>query len=101
MSKGTYRIWECYATHALPQQWPALIRFLGSFPFPIGRDLPWRLWATRLSRGLTHRELARILGVDPATLSSWERGILRPKGRKGETVRVWAEETLHFFSLSP
>lgn len=64
VAKDTYRFWECNVTNPLPQHWPRLIRFLGGFPFPIGRDLPGRLWAARLSQGLTQRELAGILGID-------------------------------------
>lgn len=94
VSKDTYRFWECNATLPLPQQWPGLIRFLGGFPFPLGRSLPERLCAARLIQGLTHRALAEIFGVDPSNVSRWERGLQEPSGRLDPRVRDWIREAL-------
>lgn len=47
------------------------------------RDLPSPAVARALreAAGISLRELARELGVDPTTLSRWERGLARP-GRR-------------------
>ena len=44
--------------------------------------------ATRERSGLSIRELARVIGVDVATLSRWERGEARPRG---EAALQWLE----------
>jgi len=58
---------------------PRIIAFLGYTPDdtkPGG--LGQRIVAFRRLRGLTQRELARRLGVDPTTLAGWEQGKHRP-----------------------
>jgi len=94
VAKDTYRFWECNATRPLPRQWPALVRFLGRLPLAVERDLASQLRAARLSRGLTQRELAMVLDVDPATLSRWERGMLNPGKRMVKKSRKWAGSVL-------
>lgn len=42
----------------------------------VGRDLA----STRKSLGLTQRQLAELVGVDPITISRWERGVRTPRG---------------------
>jgi transcriptional regulator with XRE-family HTH domain len=36
----------------------------------------------RQARGWTQRELARMVGVDPHTVSQWERGRRAPRGAR-------------------
>lgn len=35
----------------------------------------------REGHGLTQRELANLLDLDPQTISRWERGVKQPRGR--------------------
>lgn len=53
---------------------PAIIQFLGYNPLPSARDWSGRLVRARTSLGLSQKEAARFLHVDPGTLARWERG---------------------------
>jgi transcriptional regulator with XRE-family HTH domain len=70
VSKATIMNWE--RNHRAPAFWnvPAVIRFLGYAPFPLGESLPERLRAYRKIHGLSRTRLARVLGVDESTLRS-------------------------------
>jgi ribosome-binding protein aMBF1 (putative translation factor) len=46
-----------------------------------GESVGERLLAYRRERGLCQAALARLLGVDPGTLSRWERGLRVPTGK--------------------
>ena len=63
-----------------------IIQFLGHRPIPTGGAIGERLVAHRKSRGITQKEFARKLGVDPGTLSRWERGSRKPEGVLLKTV---------------
>jgi DNA-binding XRE family transcriptional regulator len=58
-----------------------IIRLLGYNPLPAGGNIAEGLIAYRKSRGLTQKEFARELGVDPSTLAGWERGDRQPAGK--------------------
>jgi transcriptional regulator with XRE-family HTH domain len=69
----------------------AVVAFLGYDPFvaqpekPTGKAPEDLLWATRLlswrkARGLTQRQLAQTLQIDPSTVAKWERGERKPTG---------------------
>lgn len=49
----------------------------------------------RLEVGISLRELAAALGVDPASVSRWERGVARPgtanAGALGAIIDAWLE----------
>jgi len=57
---------------------PAIIRFLGYDPMPPASSLPERLAAARRELGVTQRETAERMGVDPCTLRDWESRQLQP-----------------------
>ena len=58
---------------------PKVIRFLGYNPLPSDpKTLGEKLLAYRKLHGITQKELAKKLGVDPTTLARWERGKSRP-----------------------
>ena len=44
------------------------------------------LKAARVNVGLSQQKAAAILGVDPATLSKWEKGITMPKADQINTI---------------
>ena len=64
-----------------------IIQFLGYNPIPTGGTIGERLVAHRKFRGLTQREFAREIGVDPVTLSRWELGERVPEGVFLEAVK--------------
>ena len=58
---------------------PRIIEFLGYTPDDTKPQSPGqKIAAFRRLRGLTQKELARRLGVDPSTVASWERSEHRP-----------------------
>jgi transcriptional regulator with XRE-family HTH domain len=61
---------------------PRIIEFLGYVPDDTKLEsLGQRIVAFRRLRGLTQKELAQRLGVDPSTIASWERGDHQPSRR--------------------
>lgn len=40
------------------------------------------LKAARVNKGFSQEKAAEILGVDPSTLSKWERGVSMPKANQ-------------------
>jgi DNA-binding XRE family transcriptional regulator len=65
---------------------PAILSFLGYNPFPPAQTLAERLVTARKMLGLSQRELALSVGVDPGTLQSWEAEQHKPTGRSAERV---------------
>jgi transcriptional regulator with XRE-family HTH domain len=70
---------------------PGIIQFLGHNPLPGGGTIGEGLIAHRKSRGLTQKEFAGQVHVDPSTLAKWERGEREPRGRYADAVN----ERLH------
>lgn len=66
--------WESNATspqiHVLPQ----VITFLGYDPFSAPESLAETLLMSRKAAGITQKEMAKRLGIDPTTLARLERG---------------------------
>ena len=73
--------WELNRTN--PALWflPAIVGFLGYAPWAADGSIGDRLLAFRRERGLSQSAPACLLGVDPGTLSRWERGRRVPTGR--------------------
>jgi Helix-turn-helix len=53
---------------------------LGFNPLPEGDSTAERLMNHRKARGVTQKEFARQIGVDPSTVARWDRGKRVPKG---------------------
>ena len=70
--------WERNATSPQIHQLPAVIYFLGYNPLPVPETLSDTLRSVRKLQGLTQKEMARRLGIDPTTLARWETGKSRP-----------------------
>ncbi len=60
---------------------PAIVRFLGYDPRPAARTVGQALRQHRTGLGITQKELARRLDVDPSTLAHWEREEHVPTGK--------------------
>ncbi|MCX6968035.1 MAG: helix-turn-helix transcriptional regulator [Verrucomicrobia bacterium] len=63
-----------------------VVQFLGYNPLPTGSTIAEQLVAHRKAHGLTQKNFARELGVDPSTLAKWERGDREPKGNFLERI---------------
>lgn len=70
--------WESNESRPAVKYIPAIIGFLGYDPPVATRSLPERLIASRRALGLTQRQLAAELGIDPSTIRGWERGEHKP-----------------------
>jgi transcriptional regulator with XRE-family HTH domain len=80
VTESTISNWEGQRnTHALICM-PAIIRFLGYNPLHAAEAVASKLTRYRISHGLTQKESAKDLGVDPSTLARWERGDRTPSG---------------------
>ena len=65
---------------------PGILRFLGYNPLPAGSSIAERIVVHRKSCGLTQKEFAGQVDVDPSTLAKWERGEREPRGRYADAV---------------
>jgi transcriptional regulator with XRE-family HTH domain len=76
--------------HTLPRinHTAGVTRFLGCNPFPARDTLAMQLVNYRKAFGITQKEFARQIGVDPGTLARWERGERKPKGRFIQIVKA-------------
>ena len=76
VDEATIWNWETGKTEPLVRQVPPVITFLGYDPFTFdGKSLADELKRYRVTHGLTQKELAREIGIDPATLSRLERSV--------------------------
>ena len=62
---------------------PAIIAFLGYNPLPEAKTLAERLVRRRTTLGMSQKEAAARIGVDPATSARWQRRERRADGRDG------------------
>jgi transcriptional regulator with XRE-family HTH domain len=89
-SKASLTNWE--KGHAEPELrfLPAILAFLGYDPRPEPATLGGQINAAREAAGLSERELARRLGLDPGTVAAWERDeVRRPYPRIRRVFERW------------
>jgi transcriptional regulator with XRE-family HTH domain len=72
--------WEANASSPEVRYMPAIIGFLGYNPLPASERWADRLVQGRTAMGLSQKQAALELGVDPSTLARWERGEREPTG---------------------
>jgi transcriptional regulator with XRE-family HTH domain len=65
---------------------PRIVEFLGFDPFPEILDPIQRLRNLRLLKGWRVDVVARLVGVDPSSISSWERGEHQPT--RGNVLKI-------------
>nr|AEH26506.1 hypothetical protein [uncultured Acidobacteria bacterium A11] len=66
--------WERGYRHPSVNHMAGIVSFLGFDPLPVGASLAQKLVNHRKALGLTQRQFASQIGVDPSTLARWERG---------------------------
>jgi transcriptional regulator with XRE-family HTH domain len=81
VNKASIANWESNQSAPSVEYMPAIIRFLGYNPLPPKEDWAPRLVQCRTILGLTQKESAHRMGVDPSTLAKWERGERVPAGK--------------------
>jgi transcriptional regulator with XRE-family HTH domain len=79
--------WEANTSPPETRYMPAIIEFLRYNPLPAANTLAEQLVRQRTSLGLSQKESAGQIGVDPGTLARWERGEREPAGGFLERVR--------------
>ena len=78
------------------QHLPRIRAFLGYVPAAYSgaaEEAVAPLLAYRRALGLSQRDLARQLGVDPGTVSRWEKGERRPSGRHAIMIDQLVQDT--------
>jgi len=65
---------------------PRVVEFLGFNPLQKCDTLAQKIVSHRKALGLTQKEFARQLDVDPSTLARWERGEREPQGQFAESL---------------
>jgi transcriptional regulator with XRE-family HTH domain len=83
--------WERNRTKPALHFLPGIVCFLGYVPWAAGASVGERLLALRRQRGVSQAMLARLLGIDPGTLSRWERGLRVPAGRYVRLLEAFLE----------
>ena len=78
--------WESNASTPAIRNLPAIIQFLGYNPLPPAQTFVERLTSARRVLGVSQRNLALSLGVDPGTWQSWEAGQHKPIGRNVDLI---------------
>ena len=80
VDKTSIHNWETNFSKPSIEYMPAIIQFLGYNPVPPPQGWADRLVQGRTALGLTQKESAIRIGVDPSTLARWERGEREPGG---------------------
>jgi len=79
---GTLLNWEKGRVAPDVRFWPKILAYLGYDPRPEPEGFGGRLRAAREAEGLSHRELAHRLGLDPGTVAAWEGDQVRRPYRR-------------------
>ena len=80
VDKASIANWESNRTIPGFAYMPAIMRFLGYNPLPASTKWSDRLTNYRRALGISQKEAARRIGVDPSTLARWERAEREPAG---------------------
>ncbi|PIU56435.1 MAG: transcriptional regulator [Chloroflexi bacterium CG07_land_8_20_14_0_80_45_17] len=87
VEEATIWNWEKNRTSPPVRYLPRIIKFLGYSPFENSpQTLGQRVLNYRRLYGITQKELAHRLGIDPTTLARWERDKGRPMKRQMEKL---------------
>lgn len=79
VTEDCYYLWE--GNKALPQihHMPNVIQFLGYMPYSVDTTtFKGKIKFYRLKKGLSHKKMGKILGVNATTVGAWENGTGAP-----------------------
>ena len=78
-TEDSVRFWETDRSKPQINLAPRIIKFLGYNPYLVGTNaMGGRIKHYRILHGLSHKKMGQIIGVDAATISTWETGKLKP-----------------------
>ena len=70
--------WETKKTEPEPQYYPKIMEFLGYCPVQYPMSFGDHIRIHRMHRGYSMTKLAQKFGVDPTTVSNWEKDTCEP-----------------------
>ena len=82
--------WERGTAKPQIHYFPRILKFLGYDPFPVALSLADKLRAARRTLGLTQKNFAKRLGVDPVTLRKWEQGKAQPNRLSRKIIKKFS-----------
>jgi DNA-binding XRE family transcriptional regulator len=93
VSEDTVTYWENGRFQPQVQHYPAIIKFLGYYPFPHETtSMGGKVKQLRYCLGYSYSEFAKVIYVDPATIKRWERNKPILKKQLQVTVNeLWAK----------
>ncbi|WP_369751276.1 helix-turn-helix domain-containing protein [Asinibacterium sp. OR53] len=82
VTKDCVWLWEAERNTPQLHHYPALIAFLGYYPFDHETDtLGGKITRYKNLHGMSTKKLAKLLGVDEGTVAQWERNETKPLAR--------------------
>jgi len=80
VSEDTVTYWENGRAVPMINHYPRIVSFLGYNPFfNTSESFSDRIIAYRMAKGLSCKKFAKLIGVDAATVSSWQTGRTIPQ----------------------
>jgi len=86
VAPATVTNWERQRTIPEVRLVPKIIDFLGYAMYDPTERVGQRLRASRTALGLSQREVAKLLGVDPKAVWEWETGLREPSRRSKQRI---------------
>lgn len=91
VTSSTVGNWVNGKTEPAIRYYPAIMDFLGYCPYQRADTLGRKILLHRIHRGLSHKALARLLGIDAGSLSRWEAGETCPRVASLERLKDFLE----------
>ena len=92
INEWTYHKWETNENEPMIRMWPKVIQLLGYDPHGTPKNTAETLRAKRRQLGISRRELAALMRVDPGTLAKWEHGRSEPTGTHAAIVKKFLKQ---------
>lgn len=93
VTEETIMRWEIGSAEPQIQFVPKVIQFLGYNPYPNETEtFGGRLKFYRMLHGLSHKKMGKLVGVDAATVSTWETNKFKPNSENLETINVFLKD---------